>query len=69
MNKFICFLTGGHRYADKNIKAETIPDDTKHIILSNECVKCGAVSAFIMNVDAQIKHDIAYSKALKEREQ
>ncbi len=62
MQRLLCFLTGGHRYADKNIKSELIPDDTKHIILSNECVKCGTRTEFIMDVDAQIKHDMAIFK-------
>lgn len=62
MNKLLCFLTGGHKYADKNIKTELIPDDTKHVILSNECVKCGEVSFFVMNVDTQIKHDMTALK-------
>lgn len=62
MNRLMCFLTGGHRYADKNIKTELIPDDTRRIILSNECIKCGCVTAFLMDVDAQIKHDMAVLK-------
>jgi hypothetical protein len=62
MKAFMCFLTGGHKYADENIKSELIPDDTKHIILSNECVKCGCITEFIMDVDAQIKHDMAVMK-------
>lgn len=66
MNRLVCFLTGGHKYADKNIKSELIPDDTRHIILSNECVKCGMIIEFIMDVDAQIKHDMAILKGGEE---
>lgn len=62
MNGLMCFLTGGHKYADENIESELIPDDTRHIILLNACVKCGQVAEFVMDVDAQIKHDMANLK-------
>ena len=62
MNKLMCFLSGGHRYADKNLKTELIPDDIRHVIISNECVKCGNAFVFIMDVNAQIKHDMSVSK-------
>lgn len=62
MRAFMCFLTGGHKYADENLKSELIPDDTRHIILSNACVKCGCVTEFVMDVEAQVEHDIAMFK-------
>lgn len=62
MNKLMCFLTGGHKYADVNIKTDQIPPDTKRIILTNECIKCGEPVSFIMNVDAQMKCDLFITK-------
>lgn len=60
MNRLICFLTGGHRYADENIT--THPNRKKgYITLSNYCIKCGKTNHFQMNIDAEIK------KALEER--
>lgn len=40
MNKFICWITGGHRYLDKNI---TLEHDGGYCIFKNKCLKCGKV--------------------------
>lgn len=58
MKRFLCWLTGGHKYRDENIKSELVPDDVRQVILSNECIKCGEPTFFIMNVDRKIKNDI-----------
>ena len=38
MNRLCCFLTGGHRYSDKNLCCRVVGDE---IIYKNLCVKCG----------------------------
>jgi hypothetical protein len=58
----MCFLTGGHRYSDANIKTETAPDDFNIVILTNPCVKCGELSVFYMDVGKQIENDIVEMK-------
>ena len=40
MNRIKCFLTGGHRYEDSNLRASS--DEFKNTItFTNGCVKCG----------------------------
>lgn len=40
MNKLLCKITGGHRYADKNLR--TYNDDKRRLVwVSNWCCKCG----------------------------
>lgn len=57
MNRLICFLTGGHRYADIGIEAkqQRNPD---WFIIRNECIKCGKAVEFECNVGAIIRSDI-----------
>ena len=62
MNSFMCFLTGGHKYFDKNIKTQIMPDDFNIVELTNPCVKCGTLSVFHMKVEKQIEKDIAELK-------
>ena len=62
MNRFMCFLTGGHKYSDANIRTQTMPDDFNIIEITNPCIKCGALSVFYMNVQKQIEKDIAKMK-------
>ncbi len=62
MNRLMCFLTGGHRYSDANIRTQTAPDDFDIVILTNPCVKCGELSVFYMNVKNQLEKDIAEIK-------
>lgn len=62
MNRLMCFLTGGHKYYDKNIKTQIMPDDCNIVELTNPCVKCGTLSVFHMNVKKQIEEDIAELK-------
>jgi len=59
MNRIMCFLTGGHKYSDTNIRTQTMPDDFNIVELTNPCVKCGSLSVFYMNVQKQIgKNDV-----------
>ena len=62
MNRLMCFLTGGHKYSDANIIAQTMPDDFNIVEIINPCVKCGTVSIFYMNVKKQLEKDIARMK-------
>ena len=50
MNSFMCFLTGGHKYSDANIRTQTAPDDFNIVEITNPCIKCGMLSVFNMNV-------------------
>ena len=58
MNKFMCFLTGGHKYSDANMKTETSPDDNNIVVLTNPCVKCGDLSVVYMNVGKCIEKEL-----------
>ena len=49
MNKFMCFLTGGHKYSDANMKTETSPDDNNIVVLTNPMVGAAGISAFPMS--------------------
>lgn len=39
MNRFVCFLTGGHRYVDELLRVYRCDEDEK-FIFRNYCVKC-----------------------------
>lgn len=58
MNKFMCFLTGGHKYSDANMKTETSPDDNNIVVLTNPCVKCGGLSVVYMKVGKFIEKEL-----------
>lgn len=58
MNRFFCWLTGGHKYDCKDIKTEMLPDDHRWVILSAKCSKCGVISEFAVNVDCEMKNDL-----------
>ena len=58
MNKFMCFLTGGHKYSDANMKTETAPDDNNIVVLTNPCVKCGDLLVVYMNVGKYIEKEL-----------
>lgn len=57
MNKLMCFLTGGHKYRDANIKSTTHPYDSRWLIMSNKCIKCGKPIVMGINIESVIKHD------------
>ena len=61
MSRLPCFLTGGHRYADKNLVSyqHSNPD---FVTLHNECVKCGKQIEFEYCVGAYIRSEIAKRK-------
>ena len=61
MSRLLCFLTGGHRYADKNLVSYQHPNPD-FVTLHNECVKCGKEIEFDFCVGASIRADIAKMK-------
>ena len=61
MNRLLCFLTGGHRYADVGVTA-TQQKNPDWFTIRNECIKCGKVAEFECNVGAIIRSDIAKMK-------
>ena len=58
LKRLRCFLTGGHKYAHKNIETHTHPYDSRWVLLSDKCIKCGKLYCVAVNVDCQIKHDL-----------
>ena len=40
MNRFFCWLSGGHRYQDSHIMIHT-DHETDEAVFQNICVKCG----------------------------
>lgn len=57
MNSFMCRLTGGHKYADCNLKTERIPDDTRKLCIYNRCVKCGNIYVAVIDIDRIFQAD------------
>lgn len=58
MNRLLCFVTGGHRYADKNLISCPSNHKLFHTTLHNECVKCGKPIEFEMNVGAIVRAEM-----------
>lgn len=59
MNKFFCWLTGGHKYADKNLlvcRDKSI--NLNQYSFSNRCVKCGKRYIFNLDLDRLIKAEM-----------
>ena len=48
MNRLFCWLTGGHRYDDKNLKTYYNPN-TRKSFMWNYCTKCGI--AYLSKID------------------
>lgn len=61
MNKLLCFLTGGHKYADKNIVSYQHPHPG-YVTLHNECIKCGKEIDFDFCVGAYLRAEISKRK-------
>ena len=40
MNRFFCFLTGGHKYKDSTLEVR-FDDDNGTVTFANHCDKCG----------------------------
>ena len=61
MNSLLCFLTGGHRYADTGL-AVTPQKNPDWFTFRNECIKCGKVTEFELNMGAILRADMAEYK-------
>ena len=57
LREFLCWLTGGHRYADMNLKSFYSPD-SRNSLMWNYCVKCGSAYLFEINTDEIVKRDM-----------
>lgn len=57
MNKLLCFLTGGHKYHDANLKT-CQGSRFGFVRLTNHCVKCGSVCTFEINTLYHIAKDL-----------
>lgn len=57
MNKFFCWLTGGHKYEDKNLESSYLLF-TRQYLMVNRCVKCGKIYTATIDADAIIKRDL-----------
>lgn len=65
MNRLLCFLTGGHRFADTGLetKQQNNPD---WYTFCNECIKCGKTIECELNVGAIIRGDMERLKGGEE---
>lgn len=50
IKKVFCFLTGGHRYKDENMKVTEIKKGTEYIF-ENYCCKCGKRMVHIIDIE------------------
>ncbi len=57
LRKFLCWLTGGHEYADKNLETLYCPYSGESL-MHNYCVKCGMAYLFTINTDEIVRRDI-----------
>ena len=57
LREFLCWITGGHEYADKNLKTFYLPT-TRESLMWNYCVKCGIAHLFKINTDEIVKRDL-----------
>lgn len=50
MNKLFCFLSGGHKYSDKDMIC-TDYCIKRQFVLMNKCTKCGEIVEFLISYD------------------
>lgn len=65
MNRLLCFLTGGHRYVDTGLKCQQ-QSNPNWFTYRNECIKCGKVTEFELNVGAILNADMERFKKEKD---
>ena len=56
MNRFFCWLTGGHKYDNCNVKIEQCPDDVRKMFVTNHCVKCGMIRFSVLDENTVIQN-------------
>lgn len=49
--KILCWLTGGHRYADMNLTSVSMPEHDATCFI-NHCVKCGKRNVYAVKNSA-----------------
>lgn len=54
MNKLFCFLTGGHKYKDKDLIVTDICIERK-FVFENKCIKCGKIRKDSLDYDQVFK--------------
>lgn len=61
MKRFFCWLTGGHKYEDKNLKSTYFRG--KGIThFTNRCIKCGKNYHFLIDTDRIMQKDLELFK-------
>lgn len=58
MNKFICRLTGGHRYRASNLEIEDPNPKSDSLFIVNVCEKCGSEIRLEFSKDALSSEDV-----------
>ena len=61
LRRFLCWLTGGHRYEDKNLTTYYSPMNRK-TVFANYCVKCGTQNLWELDIDRILQEDIERKK-------
>lgn len=61
MNRFLCWLTGGHIYHDATLMVRRNPMNRK-TVFQNHCLKCGKEYKFEADIDPIIEREIEYEK-------
>ena len=61
MNRLLCYLTGGHRFADIGLEAEQQKNPDWYTF-RNKCIKCGKTIECECNIGAILRADIARIK-------
>ena len=65
VRRLLCWITGGHKYADKNLRTLYDQEDRKSLMW-NYCVKCGIAYLFKINTDEIVKRDLEEFKKRHE---
>ena len=61
MKRFFCWLTGGHKYNDKNQESAYLPKERKTLI-ANHCIKCGEKYFYLLDTDRLIQEEMERMK-------
>lgn len=61
MNRFFCWLTGGHIYHDATLMVTRNPLSRK-TVFKNHCLKCGKEYKFEIDFDPILAREIEYEK-------
>lgn len=64
LRRLLCWITGGHKYADMNLKTYYDTENGKSLMW-NYCVKCGTAYLFKINTDEIVKRELEEFKKRK----